>query len=256
MAYAHVLAFVVLFTAALADADEIHLTDGRKLEWTLIKDLGDSYEVVTVQGPRVTIKKADVEKFVKITPQALTGAAVTLEKKRKVGTVDLLKTVDPGKSSAGTWQVLNGRLVSPQFPHGRLTVPVSLGNDYDVTVVVERVKGDGAFYLCLPVNERRFMVALDATAGIEGGIVDVPSTTFQQKMFRDTTPHTLVYSVRPGLFTLTFDGKTLITWEPADYKTISLVERVDTPHKGIIIGVYDTTYAISRMTLTLPVGTK
>jgi hypothetical protein len=50
-----VLATLIL--AGTVSADELVLKDGKKIEWKTITDEGDTYEVTTPQGTKITVKK-------------------------------------------------------------------------------------------------------------------------------------------------------------------------------------------------------
>jgi hypothetical protein len=103
----YLLAFLLLVMPAMAD--EIQTKDGKKYEFTLLADQGDSWELTTPHGVKVTVKKADFDKLIpsgtKEVP--LTGASFTFDKKRKLETVDLLtKLGDPKKDAiSGTWKM-------------------------------------------------------------------------------------------------------------------------------------------------------
>src|SRR5437016_7617002 len=94
-------------------ADEIQTKDGKKIEFKLLADEGDFWELTTPQGTKVTVKKADFDKFIPsgVKDVPLTGASFTFDKKRKLETVDLLAKVDPKKDGiTGTWKAVGGGL--------------------------------------------------------------------------------------------------------------------------------------------------
>src|SRR5205809_7329509 len=108
------LLVLVLMTPGRLLADEIQTKDGKKVEFKVLTDEGDSWELTTPQGTKVTIKKSDFDRFipggVKETP--LTGASFTFDKKRKLDKVDLLAKFDAKKDGlTGTWK-LNGNVLT------------------------------------------------------------------------------------------------------------------------------------------------
>jgi len=51
-----------LFWPAAIDADEIQTKDGKKIEFKSLIDEGDTLELTTPQGTKVSVKKADFDK--------------------------------------------------------------------------------------------------------------------------------------------------------------------------------------------------
>jgi hypothetical protein len=242
---------IALLSLAPASPDELVLEDGTRLQWKQIVDAGDSYEVETVAGKKIKVRKGDVLRFEREAPKPLAGAAFTIDK--GASSENLLKRVDLDRSVAGLWALEAGpTLISPSTPHGRLTIPFEFPAEYDLQIVVSKRRGDGSFYACLPVGDRRVMVFLDGTGGVEGGVNGVAGATFKEKVFRDKKPRQLLYSVRMDRLALSVDGKTLIDCKRPDYSKLSLPEAVDTKLQGLILGVYDTVYAVSSLTIIYP----
>src|SRR5947208_758449 len=94
---------VLVLLAAIARADEIQTKDGKKIGFKALVDMGDSFEITTATGAKVTVKKEDFDKLVlagaKEAP--LTGASFTFDKKLKLNSVNLLGVVNPKKDSVG-----------------------------------------------------------------------------------------------------------------------------------------------------------
>src|SRR5436189_6406953 len=92
-----------ILLALPALADELVLKDGKRVKWTVLKDLGDSFEVETADGVKIEIKKSDVAKFesksvtaakreeAAAAGAAITGATFTWEKGRKLNQFDILR---------------------------------------------------------------------------------------------------------------------------------------------------------------------
>lgn len=245
----------LLAVAPSATADDLVLQDGTRIQWRILEDKGDSYAVETSTGRKMTVGKADVARIEKTVPKSnpLTGATFTFDVKKGADISHLLKVVDVSRSVAGLWSMEPGPLlITPATPHGRLVIPFEFPVEYDVYVTLQKRKGDNAFYLGLPVGERRMMVALDGTGGVEGLVDGAPETTFKEKIFKDQKVRVLIYSVRTNRFSLTVDGKTMIDWKSADYTKVSLPEKIDVKNAGLMVGVYETVYAISGLVVVHP----
>lgn len=75
--------------------------------------------------------------------------AVVLEKEI-VGTVDLLKLIDPERDSvSGTWTRTADGLVSDNHPNGRIQVPYEVPEEYDLTMTFDRASGNDEVALIL-----------------------------------------------------------------------------------------------------------
>ncbi|MBI3857692.1 MAG: hypothetical protein HY293_18580, partial [Planctomycetes bacterium] len=150
------LAFVLGLAAAPLSADELVLKDGRTIEWTNLKDEGDTYEVTTPQGTKLSIRKEDVESFTKKkAPELLTGATITFDKKKKLETVDLLAQIDIKKDIvSGPWR-FGGRLLSGGPGQAESLSKLQIGGfqaipeEYDLTMVVERKEATNGFFVVL-----------------------------------------------------------------------------------------------------------
>src|SRR5436190_14985623 len=134
----HVIALLLL--VAPGWADEIQTKDGKKIEFKNLSDEGDFWELTTPQGTKVTVKKADFERFspggMKEVP--LTGASFTFDKKRKLEVLDLFTKIDPKKDAlGGTWKLAGGTLVGP-VQLGKIQTSYTPPEEYDLTIVAER----------------------------------------------------------------------------------------------------------------------
>src|SRR6185503_2066028 len=94
-----------ILLALPALADELVLKDGKRVKWTVLKDLGDSFEVETADGVKLEIKKSEVVKFESKSVTAakkeeaavgavLTGATFTWEKGKKLSQFDIIRSID------------------------------------------------------------------------------------------------------------------------------------------------------------------
>jgi hypothetical protein len=261
----YLLAFLLLVMPAMAD--EIQTKDGKKYEFTLLADQGDSWELTTPHGVKVTVKKADFDKLIpsgtKEVP--LTGASFTFDKKRKLETVDLLtKLGDPKKDAiSGTWKMTaKGLVMSNGEGHARLPVSYSPPEEYDLSITVERQTGDVDFLLGLVGGGKQFALKFDSSHGqasgldkINGGGPEtntIPGTTVLGRFFEIKKPRTLTIMVRKEAFFMQENGKDLLAWK-ADWNTISLNPGFQVQEKNVLfLGVWGSTFQVSKMTLTAP----
>src|SRR5581483_2395104 len=102
-------AMTILLLVAPGWADEIQTKDGKKIEFKSLTDEGDTLELTTPQGTKVSIKKADFDKYIPsgVREVPLTGATFTFDKKRRLETVDILTKLPDLKKDAigGTWKM-------------------------------------------------------------------------------------------------------------------------------------------------------
>lgn len=251
-------AFFVLAAAAFrpAAADELVLKDGTVVEWSQLKDLGDSYDVQTAAGGRIRIKKADVAKFVpkEAPPPAapMTGATFTFDKKLKLTTVNLIAAANQKNAVAGSWTCDGKKIVTPAVPHARLAFPSDLPKEYDVLITAKKESGNGSFYLFLPVQDKRLMIYVDGTDGVEGGVSGVAATTFREKVFKDAKPRQIAIHVRKERLVMLCDEKKLVDWKNPDYSTVTIPEKIEVHQAGVVLGVYDTSYTLDRLSVVYP----
>src|SRR5882724_790673 len=115
---------VVLITLLLVlpvSADDLVMKDGKTIEWTSLKDLGESYEVETKAGVKMEVKKSEISKIdfrsrnsdtsnAAKADAALTGATFSFDKSIKLTQFDLIKGIDPKAAASGEWKVAAGVL--------------------------------------------------------------------------------------------------------------------------------------------------
>lgn len=253
----------LLCLAASASADTLVLKNGTSLEWKSLTDTGDAYEVLTVQGARVTVRKDEVEKFVQTKPQpALTGATLTFDKTKKLETVDLLKTIDlktgifseSARFQGGALVLSNRGAGHGNALFGYTPVP----EEYDLTVTLERREGTDDIAVGLIGGGRQFGFILDGGqtwTGIhrlDGQKVNATGQGIQGKFFENGKPRTILFLVRKEAFVVRVDGKDFYTWK-AEWPKVSLDQGHVVPRKDVLfLSVYRSTYVISRAVLSFP----
>lgn len=249
--------FVALFLtiSEVGFPDEIHLKDGTKIEFTVLKDAGDSCDLETSSGGKLKIKKSDIVKVSLIQPPVvLVGATVSFDKSEKLETINLIPLMDQKNSHGGNWKSDGKKITTPPVPHARILFPITIPEEYDVQMVVQREKREGdAFYIGLPTpSGARAMIAIDSNGGEIRGISGAPETTSKQKTFQDIKPHQLIFQVRKNRLTVSFDGKNIIDWVNPDYASGKLTDIVNIGEKGVVLGDYDTTFIVTKFIVNYP----
>lgn len=249
-----------LFLPMNARLDELVLKDGTKIEWTALKDQGDSYDVETAQGLK-KIRKADIAKIVPIeivTP--LAGAFLEFDKGRKMETINLFQALDAKRAIGGTWRGVPGALLATgEASMARLEIPVSLGPEYDLHVTVERREGSGEIGIGLFGGGRRFLFAVDSFAcvwsgfaWIDGKSCNINGHALKGKLLEPKAPRTFVFQVRPDGVAVHLDGKPFIGyrggWDRVSLDSAYEVKGADTP----FLAVYSGTYAFTNLKLVRP----
>lgn len=257
------MVFGLAFTMS-AWGDDLVLKDGRKIEWKALVDLGDSYDIQTKQGEKLSIKKEDVENFVKtevsnVAP--LSGAVFVFDKKRKLDTIDLLSKIDPKKDAfSGNWKFMGGTLVgtSSPFTHSKMLTSCTPPDEYDLTMTIERKDGTLDVYVGLVAGEKQFTFHFDGFNGynglamIDGMAPDLNGTGIKGSVFQNRKPRTVVFMVRKEGIVVQLDGKDYYKWR-GDWSRVSLHGMMPVPKKDIIFfGGFDNTVSISKATLTMP----
>ena len=147
--------------------DTLILKGGKKVEWKLLRDKGNLYEVELLDGSVQTILKKDVERVeISDVQPVLAGASISFAGKTK--TADLLGAINPKrdvvfgviKGAGGAVQV-RSEIDAPTI----VKLPIKLPDEYDVTIVVERKSEIGNFYVGLTSGDRSFMVDFDTENG-------------------------------------------------------------------------------------------
>jgi hypothetical protein len=256
----------LLLLSVPAWPDEIQTKDGKKVEFKTLVDEGDYWDLTTSQGTKVTVKKADFERFipsgVKETP--LTGAAFTFDKKRKLETVDLFSKIDPKKDIVvPTWKFAGGSLVGTgvRDAAAKLEASYTPPEEYDLTLVLER-KETGAevpyFVVGLVGGGKQFTFILERNLGQSGlwlfkgqNAIDsglgVPGQVFTKGKAR-----TFVFMVRKEAFIVQLDGKDWFTWK-ADWSQVSFEGQFAVPSKSnLFFGVGIATYSVTKAVVTAP----
>jgi hypothetical protein len=218
-----------------AAADELVLKDGKTIVWTVLRDLGNSYEVETADGVKLEIRKDQVVKFVpkdrlqtqkEAATAALTGATFTWEKGRKLTQFDLLKSIDAKRDGLrGNWKLANGILSfdSSGMKTGIMTMletTYAPPEEYDLTLVAERAAaGDNVFFVGLPGSDHQVAWAMDSPGGwqgpwlVDGKNPEASKLGIKERLFDKVgNKRTLIFSVRKFGLGVKLDGKDYFAW--------------------------------------------
>jgi hypothetical protein len=254
---------VALFT--LARGDELILKDGKRIEWTDLHDAGDSYEVTTPQGTKITVKKDDVDSLAKKrAPELLTGAVITFDKKKKLESFDLLSQIDIKKDIvSGPWR-MNGKSLSggPGQAESISKLQISgfttIPEDYDLTMTIEKKEATNGFFVVLIGGGRQFGVGFDTNKLAQSGFGtssgnDVNEGRVIPGKFFGKGARTIKFMVRREAFVIQADGKDFITWK-ADWPKVNLWEMWAAPARNVfVVGLHDSSnYIVSSMVMSAP----
>ena len=151
---------------------------------------------------------------------------------------DLLDVIDPSTDSVnGVWTLANKVLESSDAAGGRLNVPVTLPDEYDLRLVAERSNREAAIALRLKAGERQFVAYIDATApnrdrfyglGMVGTLERHRNATSKRKIMvlSDGQPNTIDVAIRRDRVVITVNGHNIIDWPgPIDQLGLSRGER-------------------------------
>lgn len=244
-------------------ADTLTTRDGKSIEWTAIRDLGDSVEVETVKGEKLTIKKADVEKITlgPSTPP-LTGASFTFDKARKTDTVDLLSKIDLKRDVvSGQWKMASDGLIGMTPKHGKLQIECAPpGEEYDLVMVVDRTEGaDDLAIGFIGPNGKQVAIFFDSfqsTSGlalVDGKSVDQEGGISKQaKVFKNGTPKLITLMVRKDALAVQIDQKDFLITK-LDWTKVSVHPAHAVPSKtAFFLMTYASTFKISKFFLKVP----
>lgn len=247
---------ILSFMCLSAGADEITMKDGKQIQFRVIKDVGDSIEVQTVDNQSLKFRKDDVKDIKLFTPKApLTGASFSGDETKAVDRpVNLLAAVDPKKNGlTGEWRNSSGALVGSGI--GLLEIPyIPATTSYDLEIAFERKDGDDEIVIGLVSGGKPFSVTFDWGKGeasgltcVGGGRVYENETKVSGKQLPARKSFTVKCAVREGRVVIMIDGKSVIDWK-GDMKQLSHPGR--TKEQNLFFSVRNTTVVLSRYVFT------
>lgn len=171
--------------------------------------------------------------------------------------IDLLNLIDGSRDQyVGRWGFDGSALYTAVVQWGRLQIPYSVPQEYDVHLVVTRESGNNSLNLGLSTGKSQFMIVLDGGDGLTSGIDLVDDrgftqndTTFGGKVFRLNRKTTISCSVRTAGVTLSVDGRKVIDWK-GEVSRIKLLPQWHVPNGGaIFLGCWETLFRIDEFVL-------
>lgn len=128
------------------------------------------------------------------------SVALTPQPSDPVAAVDLLDGLDTSRNTIkGLWLTDAGKLISLASPNARIQIPAELPQEYDLTMDVTRLEGDGELAVGFVREGTQSVFLIDAggsRSGISGHSAGVHSGPVLPK---DKTVHLLLYVRRVGL---------------------------------------------------------
>jgi beta-mannanase len=154
--------------------------------------------------------------------------------------VNLLGRIDPKRDAVeGDWKITDkGLTFDGDREWSRIQVPYRPPEEYDLTVVAERVRGTEILIIGLVVGSHQATVVLDGWGGgvsglerIDGKVSQDNETTRRGWRFTNGRPTTIVCKVRRGGVSVTCEGKPIIDWA-GDASRLSIVGGWKVPDDG------------------------
>lgn len=136
------------------------------------------------------------------------------------GVVNLLTKVDVANDRVdGDWKREDSALISPRQQGARLQLPIRPSDNYEVTIVAERLAGVESFIVGLVVGGRQVAMTLDGYGGETAGLANLDGrdgasneATRHGRRLPPGKPHTIVCTVRGNGLRVTCDGKEALNW--------------------------------------------
>jgi hypothetical protein len=260
------IALFILCLSAPSMADELQTKDGKKVEFKLLSDEGDFWELTTPQGTKVTVKKADFDKLIPsgLKEAPLTGASFAFDKKRKLGSLDLLSRIDVKRDTVTPdWKLAGGALTGSQTGSPtKLQTTFTPPEEYDLTLVVEQKDvATGGLFIGLIGGGKQFLFGLgDSFSGIDnlnGQTMADSGIGIAGRIFASKAPRTINFMVRKDVLIVQADGKDHFAWK-ADWNKVSVRASLAVQSQNTLFFTISRsesaslTYRISRMTITFP----
>lgn len=227
--------FLALVLSGAARADELVLKDGKRIELLGYRDLGESIEAESTGGVKVEIKKSEIARVdfksraaesseAAKADAVLTGAFFAFDKKIKLASFDLIRSIDPKKDTVrGTWKLVSGALLGDgtNLGGGRSHLETSYipPPEYDLSVVVERIAGDAPFTFGLVNSEGKqfvYELSLNGWNGpfINGGNLETNKFAVKEDLFpKNKLRRSFQIMIRKYGFAVRVDGKDYVAYK-------------------------------------------
>jgi hypothetical protein len=172
--------------------------------------------------------------------------------------VNLLAQINPPRDQVrGEWKMENGNLITARNEAATLVIPFPVPAEYTLTVVAERIAGNGSLNIGLVVGGRQTMLALEGWGIMASGLntvggrtADSNATTFKSPVFPPGKPGTIVCSVRRSGVRVSCNGRPVMDWS-GDPEQLDLDRRfwTDIPAGQLFLGAWSGTFRVSKMEL-------
>jgi hypothetical protein len=174
--------------------------------------------------------------------------------------IDLLALVDLGKDRVrGEWAREEGALVATTSEAAsRVQIPYLPPEEYDLTVVAERIEGSDALVIGLASGGAQTAYELDGYVSsghisgfevLDGRTANRNESTRPGPVFENGRAGTVVVSVRRGRIAVSVDGNPLLDWS-GEFSRLGVRADYVVPEKrALFVGAYACRFRISRMAL-------
>ncbi|MCH7728143.1 MAG: hypothetical protein IH991_16945 [Planctomycetes bacterium] len=169
--------------------------------------------------------------------------------------IDLLRLIDPAKHTVlGQWSKVRGGLMSSPQETSVVWIPLeSVPREYDLTVIVARLKNNNTFAIGVVFGDHRTLVALNAHNGkfsgfekLDGKFLHENETTTRKGMILPGGPHEIVIRVRQAGISVEFDRELIINWKGNGDR---LSTTTKPPAGRLFLYTSKTTYGVSQVML-------
>jgi hypothetical protein len=144
-------------------------------------------------------------------------------------------------------------------PNSLVRILYQPSEEYDLRVVAERRELQGKLVVGLVSGDRQFDVVIDnfnenehrsGLHNLDGKhVVDRENDVIKGPVFKNGTPHRIVYCVRKGRVSVSVDGKEVIRWE-GDFARLSIDRRFNVHEpRAMFVGNAISTYRITKINL-------
>ena len=166
--------------------------------------------------------------------------------------VDLLRRIDITRDTvAGRWALAGSALYcKSKSGLAMIRLPYTPPDEYDLTILAERVSGCDQFTIGLTAGEAQFAVSLDRGGGRWSGLYG--EIEVRGGLFRSFRESTIDIQVRKQGVAVTFDGEPVYEWK-GDLKTVRMhplfKETLD-GERTMFLQLWTAQYIIHHMILT------
>lgn len=200
-------------------ADTLETKDGKLVEWKSLSDLGESYEVLTARGERITLKKDQIEKLSGAGQSSPLTGAVFSKLTGRVRTTNCLGLIDPKRDLFGEIGI-TGKLdasgltldLKSDAP-SKLAIPAKVGEEYDLSLLIERKDGVGDFFVGLVQGGVQYLLFLDWDHGIHTGLFGSKMTNTGTSILKRDKSVPVEIFVRKDSIIAKVDGKETVNWK-------------------------------------------